>query len=345
MTIETRCMKKTLTIILFTFVIQGQGQELFDGFKILKIPRENIPLGAEWLNGLGENGLGTSEDNITISKTIKLYEMDNSFKQSLNLSILSYFNLGADFLSNTAIDYTNLTIYKVKDFSNLNLRNGQCVIYECIKADSIFFKVNKDINGELKLKLDEKLKDLKLTSFSNFKKGLTFSGEKLFLAYRVLELGETKVTEKSKAIKGPGMTDQRIIKIKLYDYNLSFNDNDFINCMYPEYPKVNISNHDNFNECSKKYLISVEVINFKSQNINGVPLSKRFNIMNSSKTSIAISDRINSNIVTDYFQIYFSLETSFKVGHLKLNEDYSKVTITRMSTPIKMLKEPQAPGW
>lgn len=338
-------MKITVTIILLTFVIQVQGQGFFDGFKILKIPRENIPLGVEWLNGVGANGLGTSEDNITINKSIKSYELDKSFKQSLDLSILSYFNLGAELLSNTSIDYTNLSIYTVKDFSKINLRNGQFVIYECIKADSIFLKINMDINGELKLKLDEKLKDLNLTAFSNFKKGVTFSGEKLFLAFRVFELGKTKVTEKGKALKGPGMTEQRIIETKLQDYNLSFNDKDLINCVYPEYPKVNISNHDNFYECSKKYLISVEVINFESQNMNGEPISKKFKIMNSSKTSFAISDRINANIVTDYFQIYFNLETSFLVGYLKLNEDDSKVIIRRMITPIKMLKNPQAPGW
>ncbi len=340
-------MKKTLTILLLTFVIQvqAQGQGIFDGFKILNIPREDIPLGAEWINGVGANGLGTSEENITINRSIKSYEIDKSFKQSIDLSILSYFNLGADYSSNTSIDYTNLTIYTVKDFSKINLRNGQFVIYECIKADSIFLKVNKDINGTLKLKLDEKLKDLKLTSSSDFKKGVTFSGKQLFLAYRVFELGNTKVSEKSKAIKGVGMTDQQIIETKLQDYNLSFNYYNLINCVYPEYPKVNISNHDNFDMCSKKYLIAVEVINFKSQKINGEPIVKRFNIMNSSKTSFEISDRINSNIVTDYFQIYFNLETSFRVGYLKLNEDYSKLIIRRMTTPIKMLKKPQAPGW
>ena len=226
-------MKKTLTILLLTFVIQVQGQGIFDGFKILNIPREDIPLGAEWINGVGPNGLGTSDDNITINRSIKSDEIDMSFKQSIDLSILSYFNLGADYFSTTSIDYTNLTIYTVKDFSKINLRNGQFVIYECIKADSIFLKVNKDINGALKLKLDEKLKDLKLTSSSNFKKGVTFSGKQLFLAYRVFELGKTKVSEKSKAIKGAGMTDQQIIETKLQDYNLNFNYDNILNCVYP----------------------------------------------------------------------------------------------------------------
>lgn len=59
-------MKKILMILLFAFAVQVQGQSIFNGFKILNAPRENIPLGAEWINNVGVNGEGTSEDNIII---------------------------------------------------------------------------------------------------------------------------------------------------------------------------------------------------------------------------------------------------------------------------------------
>jgi hypothetical protein len=338
-------MKITFTVVFILLTVYVQGQGLFDGFKTLKIPRENIPLGAEWINGVGVNGSGTPEDNISINKSVKSFEINKTFKQNLDLSILNYFNLGAEYLSYLTINYTNLSIYTIKDFSKINLRNGQFVIYEFIKADSIFLMLDKDLNGELKLKLDEKLKNINLISSVDFKKGLTFSGEKLCLAFRVFELGKTKVNEYKKAITRPVTTNAGIIETKLQDYNISFNDKNLIECVYPEYPNVSIKNHENFDECSKKYLIGVELINFNLQNMQGEPTSKRFSIMNSSKTSFGISNRTNSSIVTDYFQIYFKLETSYLVGQLKLDEDFSNVLIRRMTTPIKMLKDPKAPGW
>jgi hypothetical protein len=338
-------MKITISIVFILLAVYVHGQGLFDGFKTLKIPRENIPLGAEWINGVGVNGSGTSEDNISINKSVKSFEINKSFKQNLDLSILSYFNLGAEYLSYVTINYTNLSIYTVKDFSKINLRDGQFVIYECIKADSIFLKLDKDLNSELKLKLDEKLKNINFDISVDYKKGITFSGEKLCLAFRVFELGKTKVNEYKKAISRTVTTNAGIIETKLQDYNLSFNHRYLIECVYPEYPNVSIKNHENFDECSKKYLIGVELINFNMQNIQGGPTSKRFNIMNSSKTSFGISNRINSSIVTDYFQIYFKLETSYLVGQLELDKNFSKIIIKRMTTPIKMLKEPNAPGW
>lgn len=336
-------MKRILTIWFLAFLIQAQGQGLFEGFQILNIPRETIPLGAEWLNGVGVNGTGLAEDNITINKSINSIELDKTFKQSLDLSILSYFNLGADYLSSTTINYTNLTIYTIKDLSKTNIRTGQLIIYECIKADSIYFKINKSIDSELKLKFDEKLKDLKVMSVSNFKNGVTFSGDKLFIAYRVFEMGKTKVSENEKSIKGPGMADVRLIETKIEDYNINFNDNDFIKCIYPEYPKV--INNDKFNECEKKYLIEVEVINFKSQNIQGITTTKRFSIMNSSKTSFTMSERINKDIITDYFEIYYKLQPTLLVGYLKLDENFSKIKLKRITTPLKIFKNPKAPGW
>ena len=224
-----------MLLLFFAFVVQAQGQAIFNGFKILNVPRENIPLGAEWINNVGPNGEAASEDNITINKSVSSYELDKTTKQRFDLSVLSYFNLGTDYLSATSISYKNLGIHTVKDVSKTNIRSGQLILYEAIRADSISFKINRNIDAELKLKLDQRFKDLNVQSGSNFKDGIVFSGEKMFLAYRVFELGKTKVVSNSAKIKdtndGGGLKE-----VKLMNYEITFNDRNLHVCAFPDKP-------------------------------------------------------------------------------------------------------------
>jgi hypothetical protein len=86
---------ETLVIISISMEVQ----EIFEGFQILKIPRENIPLGAEWVIGIGINGNNFPETNISISRAINSYEIEKTVKQSIDISTLSFFNLDGTYLN------------------------------------------------------------------------------------------------------------------------------------------------------------------------------------------------------------------------------------------------------
>lgn len=307
----------------------------------MNAPRENIPLGAEWINNVGVNGEGTSEDNIIINKSITSYDLDKTAKQKLDLSILSYFNLGANYQSTTSINYTNLTIYTVKDLSKTNLRSGQLILYEAIKADSISIKINKDIDAELKLKLDEKLKDLNIQSGNNFKDGITVSGEKLFLAYRVFELGKTKVKSKSVKIKdtsgGGGLRE-----VKLMNYEVTLNYANLQKCAFPSQPFQ--YNEERFKSCEESTPIDVVIKNFNNTNINGMPLLKETGIQNNTYKSLIFTQRQNNKLITDYVEITLMIKDPNPPFFL-YTDSKSKVLIKNLETPLKMLENPTAPGW
>lgn len=334
-------MTKLLTILFLTVSLNIAGQGIFDGFQILKIPRETIPLGAEWVDGVGVNGISVPETNIAVYRSISSFEIDNSFKKSIDLAILNYFNLDGSYLTNTTINYKNLTIYTVRDFSSTNLNSGQLIINECIKADSIYFKINKKIDSNIKIKLDKKVKDLKLQTNTNFNNGVTFSGNKLFLAFRVFELGKTKVTSISSKIKdtkdGSGLRE-----VKLMNYQVTFNDYNLKKCVFPNTPlEYNASRWSN---CERTTPIDVVIYNFNRTNISGQPFIKNTNILNSTYKSLYFSQRQSNKLITDFIQITFIIKDPNPLFFFFMDTK-SKVLIKRMETTMIVFKNPKAPGW
>lgn len=334
-------MTKLLTVLFLVFTMAVNAQEIFEGFQILKIPRETIPLGAEWVNGVGVNGSGVPESNITVNRSINSIEIDKTFKEGLDLSILSYFGLDGSYVANTTINYSNLTIYTVSDFSKTNISSGQLIVYECIKADSIYFKVNKEIGASIKLKLDEKIKDLKLKSITDFKNGVTFSGGKLFLAFRIFELGKTKVTSKSSKIKdtkdGGGLRE-----VKLMNYQITFNDYNLQKCVFPNKPLE--YDETKWLTCEKSTPIDVVIYNFNKTNISGKPHIDKTTIFNSTYNSLYFTQRQNNKLVTDYIEMTFMIKDPKPLFFFYIDSK-SKVVVKRMETTMKMFKNPKAPGW
>ncbi len=335
-------MKYLLLTLLISLSASAYGQKFLEGFKVLNLPRGYIPIGAEWNNGVGPNGDGVSEDNITAVKSINSLDIDKTTKLNLDLSILSFLNLGIDYLKYSTINYKNLKIYTVKDFSKTNIRSGQVIIYEAIKADSISLKLTKVLEGDIKLKFDEKLKELQITDTSKFKNAVTLNGDNLFLAYRIFELSKTKVTKKQKDIDN---TNGGTIKeLNLMDYAFKFYPSKYENCIKSNLDKNGWVNNDFKELCNKNYPISLEIQNFKNTGIDGMPLSERKPIYNMAKQNIVFTNRANSKIVTDFIEVYF-MRTPTNPVIFFFMERGSKISITRTETSLKMLKNPSAPGW
>jgi hypothetical protein len=338
--IKLKKMKKILTFFLAVSCYHLYGQGILDGFQILRIPREKIPIGAEWINGIGVNGTGVSDDNITINRSLNLVELDKDFKQGIDLAVLGYLNLDATFLASTTIHYKNLTIYTLSDISKTSLNTGQLMIYESIKADSIYFKVNKELDAGLKLKLNEKIKELQVNGKIDLNKGVNLSGSKLFLAFRVFELGKTKVISKTSKIKDP-KDGSGLREVKLLNYQMTFNDNALKQCVIPNQIPIDKSR---FINCSLSTPIDVVIYNFNRTNISGKPLIKETDVYNNSYKSLYFSQRSNSILVTDYIEITYVIENSNPMLFFYM-DGQSKVVVKRMETILKMFKNPKAPGW
>jgi|GEM_PF-4769271 len=333
-------MKRILIILLLTITQTAFCQGIFDGFQVLKIPRGIMPIGAEWINDVGVNGPGVPESNITVNPSLSSLDMASSFKQDVDLAILNFFNLDGSYLANSTIRYKNLKIYTVNDISKSNLNTGQLILYEAIKADSIYVKIDKEIDANAKLKIDQKLKNLQLSTGTDLSKGMTISGDKLFLAYRVFEVGKTKTKSKKAKIKdtkdGGGLRE-----VNLMNYQITFNDNNLRKCVNPKVVPIDPSV---FADCSERIPIDVIIYNFNQTNINGKPFVKKWDIYNNTSKSLYISQRQNNKLITDFIQIVYIINDSPTMLFFHMDKN-SKVTVNRMETPLKIFKNPKAAGW
>jgi hypothetical protein len=336
---------KNFSFFLFLIVTGNVfGQNIIDGFKVMNLPRQDINLGAEWINGIGPNGNGATLDNITANKSISDYELDKDFKNRLNLALFNFLNLDAGFAQSTTINFKNLNIYTIKDFSKLSIRSNQSLLYEGIKADSIYIKIDKNLDASLGVKLNEKLKEVDANLNGNIQKGITIAGDKLFLAYRVFTLGRTN---NKKYVKKIGTPNGGFNEIEIKDYSIAINNSRIYDCLFNGKKIANVTNPTIIDDCLKNSLIYLQIKNFSDIGINGQPLMIAKEIHNALRTTFNFSKRANSSLLTDYIEVDYVLNVDPKYGIsiFMVVDSVSKITLTRTDTKLKMVKNPQAGGW
>ncbi|MDN3586971.1 hypothetical protein QWY86_09850 [Pedobacter aquatilis] len=104
-------MKLLLSIFFITIFINVQEtkcQNILKGYKILNIARKDLPLGAQWINGVGPDGNGVGKDNIRFTESIDYLSIDDEIKMSIISSITSYLGISGDYAKKINIHCKNL---------------------------------------------------------------------------------------------------------------------------------------------------------------------------------------------------------------------------------------------
>lgn len=326
-------MKNILTFLLLSSCAFLYSQDFTKEFKVLTLPRENISIGAEWHNNIGSNGLGLGDEDLMVRKSLNNFNLNKEFKNNLDIAVFKFLNLNLGLQKDIKIEYDSIKIYTPIDFTKINIRSGQDVIYEGIKAARILIKVENNSNNKLIADLNEKLGDLKLSYNFDPKKGITLSGDNLFLAYRVLTLGNTRIERITRPIPNPQIkTPSSIsIKLKILNYEIEFNHKEYSKC-------VDLKNKD---RCSNEN-INVVIYNYESSDMNGDILTKEFIIKPEEEAKYRLFERKDSEIISDSFTIFFNVIT---FGDYFQLDKHSTVTINRSITTFKTKKNVSAPGW
>lgn len=331
--------------LLFFIIINSTafGQSILDGFKVMNLPRQNVSLGAEWINEVGPNGQGATTENIIANQSISEYQLDKTIKTNLNLAFLKYLGLSGNYSQSSQVLFKDLKIYTIKDISNLSISSGQSILYEAIKADSIFIKIDKDLDGEVKVKLVENIKEIDVNFNGNIENGVTIKGDKLFLAYRVFTLGNTKIKKYNQRF---GTPNGGINEIDIKDYRITINNSRINDCIFKDKNIFNETNPTIINRCLEE-LIYLEIKNFSNIGINGEPLSLEKEIHNARRTKLNFSKRLNNTLISDYIEVDYILDIDPKYGISKymVVNSVSKVSLTKTETKLKIMRNPQALGW
>jgi hypothetical protein len=191
----------------------------FDGFKIMTLPRENVPIGALWNISLGPIGNGVSSEFLQNSKSYSNFNQisDKNFSDAINLGLQNYMNLNGKYSANTKSQF------KVEDISIVTLNStdvlknsiGQYIVYEAIKINKISVTVEKNKDLEIKAGLFKLFQNLDITNETEVKneKKLEMSGVGLYIAYRVVKVENAKSYKEKLKFVSDGYSTESFIKL------------------------------------------------------------------------------------------------------------------------------------
>lgn len=344
-------MKLKITFLILISPIILLSQNPLSGFKILKMPRDHAEIGAEWIDGTGPNGKGVNQENISISKSFENYSIDKSTKISLDASIMNYFNINSNLTKSVKIEYHNLKIFTIKDLYKTNLKSGQKILYEYIKADSISIYSDLQFYGDIKLKIEERFKSTNITNTNNIGRTVKFSGDKLILAYRVFEILKPKVITQEKKLYNPKYNGGGFLEINIMGYNLKFNMFEFNNCINQNLQNNSFKyKNDIINSCCQSNNILLILEKLDEIDINGNYKSIHYLLKGNTyksdkivykKGNEMITDAIELHIYPDYLNVD-NLNLGSSLGEKNTN---SKIKISRIITQLKIFPNPTAQGW
>ncbi|MFB9110042.1 hypothetical protein [Flavobacterium gyeonganense] len=191
----------------------------FEGFKIMSLPRENVPIGALWNLSLGPIGTGVGPEFLQNSKSFSSFNQitDKNFSDSINLGLQNYMTLNGRYSAN------NKSQFKVEDVSIVTLNStdvlknsiGQYIVYEAIKISKISVIIEKNKDLEIKASLLKLFKNLDITNETEVKneKKLEMTGVDLYIAYRIVKVEKAKSYKEKLKFTSEGYSGNGFVKL------------------------------------------------------------------------------------------------------------------------------------
>ncbi|WP_420137478.1 hypothetical protein [Sphingomonas sp.] len=179
---------------LAAFGTAADARDLLTDYTLLTVPRSTLPIGARWIPNVGPSGSGAT-NNVTIARGSDSTRIDATTRRNLSLSLANLLGLGASSLDHTDVELSGVEIYRVDDLTKLNIRPGEQVLYEGIKAKSIKLRLNQVAADQVSANAAVHKIPVSLGGSSGSERAVTIDGSDLFIAYKVVEIGAPKMAE------------------------------------------------------------------------------------------------------------------------------------------------------
>lgn len=178
--------------------------KIYAGYSAIDEPRENVPVGALWVQGYGPYGEGAAPDNLITLRSLSGYSLSGDLQLALSFGLASVLDLDPAYRKRISAKFSDLSIVRVKDVSKLAGPADEPRIYEAVRAGSITITAEKALGIDLKATA----KSQNLIVLGNGDPGqaqtITIDGKDLFLAFRVVVPGPAR--------KRPETVPIRIVK-------------------------------------------------------------------------------------------------------------------------------------
>lgn len=228
-----------------------------------------------------------------------------------------------------------MKVLSVKDLKFYS--QGQQILYEGLKADTIVVTYNSDLDATIKASLEKENLPYKAGITGDDKSTIKISGSNLFLAYRVIRLGGA----------APSSTVQKFSmgssnsKIKVGSYEFTFPISSIQDCQCTQVCKstisVNVRNYSAIDWQGKPYEVNIPIDVWQTNPANPVKLSS------SGESGQLVTDfaEVNiDNVVVEFGGEVRRMSSPKVCGTVKGN-----IRLTSARFAVQSVLNPSAPGW
>lgn len=313
----------------------------FDGFVRLSTPRQEVPIGARWQQGIGPDAPGVSPSSVRVSRSYSALTADSNFRTAVQASIISWLGLSGDLRRSTEIRMEDVEVHTLADMREASLEPGNHILYEAIRVGKLRVRTTAGGRTAVQAALQRSIGSGSVEAEG----GNTFvaDGVDLFVGYRVIELRAPRVSRNSYRIRGA----QRQV---MGNYEVSFNIAPYVNCICRG--RAIGASATNLGECAQNNPLRVYVENRTGGPTGGGGTQQAFDVFLRSNTqpSLLIASRARSG----YFEVDRMVVRAWLAERVQRDcmmiegsefNGASRVEISRIRYPFRALQQPRAPGW
>lgn len=201
--------------------------KVYAAYSAIDEPRENVPVGALWIQGYGPYGEGAEADNLITIRSLGGYAVNSDVQIALTLGLGSLLNLDPTYRKHVTAKFSDVSIVRVKHVSKLAGPPNEPRIYEALRAGTITITAEKAFGTDLGESARSQGLVVLRRGDSGQTKSITIDGKDLFIAFRVVTLEPAH----SKVEKSPIRLRDDKPESVVHGYRISFNPAELGRCM------------------------------------------------------------------------------------------------------------------
>ncbi|MES2625267.1 MAG: hypothetical protein V4628_08305 [Pseudomonadota bacterium] len=307
-----------------------------EGFTPLPLPREQIPIGARWIPGIGPDGEGVNFSNRTITKSVSKLTSDSDLGYGVQLSILRFLELSGNNRSSIKVEASNLTIESVGSLEETTISSNQSLLYEGLKAESITIVYDEALDATVRGSIEEKGIPITFDGGAVRANSIIIDGSNLFIGYRVVELVPGKVKRNRKKMSREGEVTIKPYDLKLDTWNAKM-------CLCKESRGVRIESTDQCND-------TIHVVDYNRSSMGGTIFQKEFELSGITPQRVTLGNSVSGNEVSVDSLIVRSI---LRLGNthppmpclIEIERGDSYIELVRSSFKIENMDISATPGW
>ncbi|QSQ24419.1 hypothetical protein JY651_05530 [Pyxidicoccus parkwayensis] len=321
------------------------GGAVPEGFQALTVPRDDIPIGAIWMDGVGPDGPGQPEANRVRTQSVASLDSNQTLSAGVEGAIAQYLKLTGSGSEKVHINLTSLTIERVKSLADVQLGSGQGLLYEGLRAGKITLTYKSTLEAKVRAAAEEKHLPITASLGGNSENALVLDGSGLFIGYRVVRLVPDGVDRDKERLEAGEV-------VRLEPYEIELNTGPMIKC-YCSTGRDGAA----YNRCSQEAPSVASVVNYsRFSGTGGQSYAEKFQVPGAmsgvARVSLGttVSDEAVSADTLNFRLIYAPMVQDGTQHGLPqicsvFLDDKSYVELVRSRFRIQGVLHPSAPGW